>query len=312
MPRWLGDAVHASPALAALRGAGGIEAVDLVAPEAHGAYFKALGWTNALLPREDKDLVSRIKRGSYAVGILFPKSFRSAWTLWRSGIKVRIGVPAEGRSFFLTHKVRWPLDRSSPLRLEYLELARTAGAATPPSDPYALLKAHFPGRKSKGLRSVAIHPGAAYGRSKVWALENYAALARGLASRGIRVLALGGKSEAESCRRVAEAGRGENAAGLTDLQGTMDLLSMADVVVGGDSGPLHLASALGRPVVGLYGSTSPAWTPPTGNKSLVLWGKTACGPCFRRDCAVGFRCLNLITVDAVLSAVLRQLPSGKV
>jgi heptosyltransferase-2 len=307
MPRWLGDAVHASPALASLKGLAGLKHLALAAPAEHQAYYEALGWSDGFHAFSSPGFVEKVKGQRFDVGILFPRSFHSAWTLWRCGVRQRLGIADQGRSLLLTRKFTWSAGRKEPLRLEYLALAQAAGAPPPQADPFVLLRASFPGKAKGAVKTAVIHPGAAFGRAKVWPLDRYEALARGLSARGVRVLALGGKAEAQACVKVALAGKGESAAGLTDLRGSMELLSMAGVFIGGDSGPLHLAAALGRPVVGIYGSTSPLWTPPAGARATALWGRTTCSPCFRRDCSVGFRCLNLVSVEAVLRAALAKL-----
>jgi heptosyltransferase-2 len=144
---------------------------------------------------------------------------------------------------------------------------------------------------SPGL--VLVAPGAEFGRAKRWPAEHYAAVARHALAAGRPVWLLGSPKDAEITGLIAGAAPGAvDLAGRTRLLDVVDLLSLASVVVCNDSGLMHVAGALGVRVIALFGSTSPAFTPPLGRDAEVLRLGLACSPCFQRECPLGHqRCL---------------------
>jgi heptosyltransferase-2 len=143
-------------------------------------------------------------------------------------------------------------------------------------------------------------PGAEYGPAKRW--PYFAELSTKMS---LPAVLLGSARDAEAAREV----RGINLVGRTSLDEAIALLAGAAFVVSNDSGLMHIAAALGRPQVALFGSSSPAHTPPASSASRVVWLKVACSPCFERVCPLGhFRCMREITVDSVLGEI-QHLPS---
>jgi heptosyltransferase-2 len=140
-------------------------------------------------------------------------------------------------------------------------------------------------------------PGAEYGPAKRWPF--FADLAARLS---LPVVLLGSAND----RPAAEGIKGTNLVGKTTLDEAIDLIAGAELVVSNDSGLMHVAAALGRPLVALFGSSSPEKTPPQSAHSRVVWLKPECSPCFERECPLGhFKCMREMTVDMVLAEMGR-------
>ena len=158
-------------------------------------------------------------------------------------------------------------------------------------------------------------PGAEYGPAKRWPAPSFAVLARALAQAGRSVLLLGSAKErelGEEIRVPAASARVRNLCGETTLGDVVDLLAAADAAVSNDSGLLHVAAAAGTPVVAIYGSSSPTFTPPLTARATILYRGIECSPCFARECPLGhLRCLREIEPGDVLEAVERALATPR-
>jgi heptosyltransferase-2 len=145
-------------------------------------------------------------------------------------------------------------------------------------------------------------PGAEYGPAKRWPYF------RELAEKvSLPIVALGSKNDEEAGKDISST----NLIGKTSLDEAIDLIAGARYVVTNDSGLMHVAAALGRPQVALFGSSSPLHTPPLSGAAKVMWLKVECSPCFQRVCPLGhFRCMNELTVDKVLAEIenLKSVP----
>jgi len=164
-------------------------------------------------------------------------------------------------------------------------------------------------------RPVAVFcPGAEYGPAKRWPARHFAALARVLATRGYAIWLIGSGKDAELGEEIrAQSGAAcENLCGKTDLASAIDLMYCAKLVVSNDSGLMHVAAALGKPLIALYGSSSPAHTPPLSLSSEpglahIVNIDIACSPCFKRVCPLGhFKCMN----DLLPAQVLAQIDAA--
>ncbi len=165
---------------------------------------------------------------------------------------------------------------------------------------------------------LGLTPSAAYGPAKRWPSENYAAVAREVARRMPEAvwLLFGGAEDAPLCSELAKRAGGNvvNLAGKTSLRELMGMLALCRTLLTNDSGPMHVAAALGTPVVVPFGSTSPTLTAPglPGDpRHRLLQVATPCAPCFRRDCPIDLRCMTGITVDRVIAAVIKVLSRAR-
>ena len=152
---------------------------------------------------------------------------------------------------------------------------------------------------------VCLTPGAAYGPAKCWPLEYFQQLARRLETEGARVWVMGSEADRPAGEQIAAGlSHARNLCGLTGLEDTVDLFSVAQATVTNDSGLMHVAAAAGTHVVAIYGSTSPSFTPPLTDSKTIHHLGLPCSPCFRRECPLGhLRCLREISSDAVFLSI---------
>ena len=203
---------------------------------------------------------------------------------------------------------------------EYLRLAAALGADPEPLAPQLTVTPDDieAAKKKFGLEKITaplfgLNPGAEYGPAKRWPVEKFAAAAREIQQRtNCAWLLFGGQSDATITNQIESAIRNPqstilNLAGKTSLRELMALLKLCRVLLTNDTGPMHVAAAVGTPVVVPFGSTSPELTGPglPGEaRQRLLKSDAACSPCFLRECPIDFRCMNGISVERVVAAVL--------
>jgi heptosyltransferase-2 len=322
-PSWLGDAVMMGALVQRLKTAdpaGRITVLtpahldDLVArlpgvdatrinPFAHGA-----------LKLGARARFGRSLKGRFDAAYVLPHSWKSALVPLFAGIRRRIGFVGEARYFVLTDA--WPLDEMALPRMvdRFCLLAEPRGAKAPVISPIPTL-ATDPERSKvalvrlglDGSRGVALCVGAEYGPAKRWPAAHFAALAMRTAAAGFEPWLIGGPGDAPIGAEVAAlAPAARDLTGQTSLGEAIDLIAAAGAVVSNDSGLMHVAAALGRPLVALYGSTSPAFTPPLSPGAVILSLNVDCSPCFERVCPLGhFKCLNELSPQRVWAEVER-------
>jgi len=328
-PSWVGDMVMAQTLFVCLKQRHPGCSIDVLAPE----------WSRPILERMPEvrralsfplghgvlDLgtrwrVAQTLRGEYDQAILLPNSLKSALVPFFAGIPERTGWRGEMR-FGLLNDIR-RLDKARyPLMIErFMALAFEPGAELPQPYPRPALRIDAGSRAAAlerfGLDRerplLALCPGAEFGEAKRWPAEHYAAVAEAKIRDGWQVWLFGSKNDhpvGEAIRAALAPGLGEattNLAGETSLAEALDLLSCADAVVSNDSGLMHVAAALGRPLVAVYGSTSPQFTPPLAERVEIVRLGLDCSPCFERTCRYGhYNCLRELAPQAVLDALQR-------
>jgi heptosyltransferase-2 len=157
---------------------------------------------------------------------------------------------------------------------------------------------------SRAKPVVAFCPGAEYGPAKRWPARYFAELATKLAAQGRAVWLFGSDKDREIGEEIARSSAAINLCGSTDLASAIDLLSVAEIVVSNDSGLMHVAAAVGRPVIALYGSSSPEHTPPLSRTHRIVRTGIECSPCYARECPLGhFKCMVELTPERVLQEI---------
>ena len=319
-PNWLGDAVMALPALAAVREAFqdawlAIAAIHSVAP--------IFDEGTAARPQQiiviDKDReTAQLREGAFDASLLLTNSFRTAWAAKRSGIPARWGFGAGGRGPLLTRAVARP--RRVHQSEYYLALVRGLGikAAAAPPRIFVTETTRLRARRllaAAGLPEeaaiVGFAPGAAYGYAKRWPPERVAGVITRLArERGARCVLVGAAGDREAGRAIEStlpAGVGVvNLIGRTDLRLLVGVLEACRAFVSNDSGAMHLAAAAGVPVTAIFGPTNEQATAPIGDHDVILH-QVFCRPCMLRECPIDHRCMKRISVDEVYSAVTRRI-----
>jgi len=157
---------------------------------------------------------------------------------------------------------------------------------------------------------IALCPGAEYGPAKRWPAAHFASLAQALQQRGYQVWLIGSNKDREIGASIEQLSHQacRNLCGQTSLDEAVDLLGVATAVVTNDSGLMHVAAALDKPLVAIYGSSSPGFTPPLSDKARIVSLNLSCSPCFKRECPLGhLNCLTQLSPERLLTE-LEQLP----
>jgi len=320
-PNWVGDAVMAEPLCRALA-ASGRELALLAKRPLHPLLALLPGVVELLERGEDRATVERLAAGAYGEAVILPNSLRSARLVANAGIPRRFGYRGDFRAPWLAPAVPRPRGKRPQVE-DYRELVAAMDVAPPASwVPRLALPAALAERGRERLARghltpgggplVGLFPGAEWGPSKRWPWRRFAALATELRRRipGVQQAILVGPKEVWLGVRVhEESGKLHPVIGPDlDLAGLAGVLAQLDLLVTNDSGPMHLAAALGVPTVALFGPTDRRRTAPAGEGHTVLSRDLWCSPCFKRRCPLLHHgCLRGIGVDQVAEAAAARL-----
>jgi len=307
-PNWIGDALMAQPLLARLREMHRGAPIDVVAPPWVAPVMRRMAEVDTVIeaPLRHGELAlgarwrlgRELKSRGYARAIVLPNTWKSALLPLFAGIPLRVGYRGEAR-YGLLNVMH---DGTEPsMVLHYARLAERPGAAIQAVLPEPKLRVgagEIEAAKRKfGIAGpyAALCPGAEYGPAKRW--PYFRELAESLS---IDKVLLGSTKDREASGGIP----GRDLVGKTTLDEAISLIAGAQFVVTNDSGLMHVAAALGRPQVALFGSSSPEHTPPLSTAARVLWLRVECSPCFQRECPLGhFRCMREMTVASVREAI---------
>jgi heptosyltransferase II len=345
---WLGDAVMTTPALLRLRGKFPDAHIALLTPEKLSELWlnhPAVNETISFAPGESIFSIGRkLRAGKFDLALVLPNSPRSALEVFFAGIPQRIGYAKPLRNFFLTQtvapravavkmrkrseseiqrlisqnpesRIQNPeIPKSAHQIFEYLNLTAALGANPEPLAPKLFITPEEieSAKKKFGLEKIkqpifGLNSGAEYGPAKRWPVEKFIAAAQEIQRQTNCVWILfGGKGDIELAIRIESAIR--NLSGQTSLRELMALLKLCRVLLTNDTGPMHVAAALGTPVVVPFGSTSPELTGPGlpgDTRNRLIKSDAPCSPCFLRECPIDFRCMNGIGAKGVIEVILQ-------
>ena len=335
-PSWLGDFILSQSLLQVLKHQYPDCQIDMIAPD----------WSKALVHRisqVDHCLYTRFSRGQLELGrriavgkqlkkkqydqaFVLPNSLKSAIIPAMANIPVRTGWRGEMR-YFLLNDIRLLSKRRYPLMLQrYVALAYPPATTLPTQLAYPCLHTN-PEQVKASVQQLdlnipdtqeilAIAPGAAYGPSKRWPVDYFACVIKHqVKKQQQRIWLLGSQQDQCTAQAIMQASTPDvrqhidDLTGKTSLDQVIDLISRADYVLTNDSGLMHVAAALGKKQVALFGSTSPKHTPPLNRQARTLWLDLPCSPCFQRTCRLKHtNCMLHLMPEQVMRA-LEQLAS---
>jgi heptosyltransferase-2 len=335
-PAWVGDMVMAQVLFKLLRSQHPHTPIDVLAPawslpllarmpEIRRAIAMPLGHGRLELGVRYR-LGRELRSEQYRQAILLPNSLKSALTPFFANIPLRTGWRGEFR-YGLLNDLRILDKQRYPLMIErFAALALPANAPLPTVLPHPALRIDRDNQQRLRQRFalaadqplLALCPGAEFGPAKRWPEQHYAHVAATLIAQGWRVAIFGSEKDrpvtAAIIAQLPEAARAQvvDLAGATALEEAVDLLAAATAAVSNDSGLMHIAAATGRPLVVVYGSTSPGFTPPLAEQVEVLQLPVDCGPCFQRECPLGhMKCLVELRPERVVDALARLAPQAR-
>lgn len=329
-PAWIGDMVMANSLFRYLSNMYPALDCDVLAPSWNKPLLQCMPEVSGIIElplkagelnvRQRYVIGKKLREKKYDQAIVLPRSFKSALIPFFAKIPKRTGWLGEYRYGVLNDVHR--LDKTClPLMVQrYLRLATPVNQALPDyrawyprlrvnNDYKAELLNQFGSNRLQ--RVAALCPGAAYGPAKRWPAHYFGELALLLLEMGWNVWLFGSNSDKDALKVIQEMtqDRCENFIGKTDLSGSIHLLSAVDLVVANDSGLTHVAAALNKTVIAIYGSSAPTYTPPLSDKGHVIYQGLDCSPCFKRECPFGhYRCLIDIKPSHITQKILKLFP----
>ncbi len=325
-PSWIGDTVLAQPLFNLLHSRHPALELDVLAPawtfpvvhrmpEVQRAIASPFEH-GELQFRERRDLGRGLRSEGYERAIVLPNTLKSAFVPLFARIPRRTGYRGELR-WGVLNDVRVLDEAALPqMAQRYAALALEPGEAPPSPLPAPHLTVDHEARDATlaalGLtgaaRAVALCPGAEYGPAKRWPPSYFAELARALTANGDAVWLVGSAKDAEIAQDIVRLSDGAcvNLCGRTTLDQAIELLASVRLAITNDSGLMHVAAAVGTPLIAIYGSSTPAFTPPMSPHAIIAKLDIACSPCFERTCPLGhFNCMMQLKPEQVLADALR-------
>ncbi len=329
-PNWIGDAVMCVPAVEAIRQAFPDSEISLLVRPAIGELFIGhpsvhhivvydhqgihAGWRGKLR------LAASLRKGRYDLALFFQNAFEAALLGVLAGIPLRYGYATDGRKLLLTHPVALNSMHTVHQVHYYMDLLGPLGQETFTPKPMLHVSPEEQARADRLLQEggiqaseviIGLNPGSVYGGAKRWLPERFAAVADRLIGElrqqvpsSVRCLIVGGSGEEVLGEAVAQR-MGSNPlvlSGRTSLGELKAILQRCHLFVTNDTGPMHMANALGVPVVAVFGPTDPATTAPYNALHTIARNPVGCSPCFLRECPIDHRCMTSISTDQVVQA----------
>ena len=323
-PSWIGDTILAQPLLALLKRHQPDARIEVLAPDWSAPLLARMAEVDAVIVnpfrhgefnfRARRTLGHRLAASGYQHAYVLPNSWKSALVPFFAGIPRRIGYQGESRYLLLNERHRLDAAQQPQLVQRYAALAGPLPAVMPAPRLSSTAEQQQMAMRTLGQpldsAPVIFCPGAEFGPAKRWPTAHFAALAKLVASPQQPVWLIGSDKDAAAGDEIVAAANGAalNLCGRSTLEQAIDLIAAARCVVSNDSGLMHVAAALERPLVALYGSSSPIYTPPLSTKAAIVSKNLPCSPCFKRECPLGhFDCMNGITPQQIASTIAVQL-----
>lgn len=324
-PAWVGDMVMAQSLFMTLKQRPHPVEIDVLAP----------AWSNPILSRmpEVREIVNlpishgefglfrryqlgkSLRLKTYDQAIITPRSYKAALVPFFAKAKQRTGYRGEMRYGVINDIHNLDNGILSQTVQRYVALGLDKELTQAPSVPFPKLtvdKNNLQNLLAKlklnlDTPVIAFLPGAEYGEAKRWPTQYYAELANKLIEQGLQVWVLGSEKDREAAELICKENKAINLCGKSRLEDSIDLLSVCKSAVTNDSGLMHIAAAVDIPLVAIYGSSTPDYTPPLTNKAKIQYLNLDCSPCFKRQCPLGHtKCLKDITVDSVFKNIISE------
>jgi len=324
-PAWIGDIVIAQSLLKYIKHRNSETIIDVLAPAWSHELYSVMPEINEILTlplghgqfqlKKRWQLGKGLRNKKYHQAIILPNSWKSGIIPFAARIPIRTGWLGEIR-FGLLNDWRILNKKIYPMMVQrFLVLGNNKALTNKSLDwqafqPHLEINLNHATTKLKSLFIIeekpllVLCPGAAYGPAKCWPAEYFAEIANYKKSKAWQIVLLGSKSDESMGHTIQKLTKNAciNLIGKTSLLEALNVLSFATLVISNDSGLMHLTAALGRPLIALYGSSSPEFTPPLSVKAKIIYLKLSCSPCFERECPlVHFNCLRQLTPQILLS-----------
>jgi heptosyltransferase-2 len=260
-------------------------------------------------------LGKKLRANHYDQAILLPNSWKSALIPFVANIPIRTGYIGECRWGLLNDARKLDKSVMTMTVQRFVALGLTPDTANiPPYCPTPRIVINEDQQNSvikkfkltNSKKIVALCPGAEYGEAKRWPASYYAEVAKVKIAQGFQIWLFGSAKDQVIAEQINNQVEGAcvDFTGQTSLAEAVDLMSLVDVVVTNDSGLMHVAAALDKKIIAIYGSSDPGFTPPLNNKAHIMSLKLECSPCFKRECPLGHtRCLQDIKPEQVLNVI---------
>jgi heptosyltransferase-2 len=337
---WVGDAILALPALRAVRQRHPDAHISIVARPYVADIYRDQQVSDELIHYDPsgehrgwsgrEKLIAELRTRKFDIALLLQNAFDAAWLAWRAQIPQRIGYARDARSLLLTKAISVPKLGEIPPheKFYYLELLRRAGWLKElPDEPHISLRVPDATRQRAAqtlleagsrphVTRIAVGAGASYGSAKCWPPDRFAKAINALLSHAdADVILFGTPGELPVSAAIAsELQRPPiNLTGKTSIADLPALLSQCHLFLGNDSGAIHVAAAVGLPVVAVFGPTDPNGTAPVTPHFTIVQQKPYCSPCFLRRCPTDHRCMTAVTpamVESALHTKLAEVPSA--
>ena len=325
---WIGDTVMAQPLFMRLHRQTPGLCLDALAPPWVAPILRRMPQIDRIIDspfahgelslRARYYLAQQLAKNGYQQAYILPNSFKAALIPFLAGIPERIGFTGESRYGLVNRRHTLDKDKLPRMVERFAQLAQPPGAPLQHPVEHPCLTS-LPEQQRETLTALGIEqpprvaifcPGAEYGPAKRWPARHFAMLADELANRGYAIWLLGSSKDkpiAEEIIRLVTIAKPCDFCGATSLSQAVDLIAISSFVVCNDSGLMHVAAALGRPLIAVYGSSSPGFTPPLSPRATILSLTLECSPCFQRNCPLGhLDCLNRLEPQRVLHACLTK------